>query len=307
MDIIKVKEKELFESLVNGIKEIYPVKKPRASYNINIGVNRVKLEIEFYFYEDRTGKVSRYVYLKKNGKKVNAFLLDGKVNLSTINEIYKFIFRDYSNIRKFAFQDGELHIGACLSYKNIYLEGISCTDIILKFRGNSNLSINLSNEIFAWYEYFINNFIYLLKTFRKEQTKMEYNCLKKKNIVDNMSKDEMEEFYDFIDDDTLKYILKNMDIVKFSELLYNVFKMKFSSFDNEFRNKFIDGMSINDVKEMLNYLDENTKRDMLKTIKGDIFLELHTYFKSKKTKEERDNLKKALSTKNTKKTGNEGK
>lgn len=299
MNIIEVKENKLFDTLVNGIKEIYPVKKPRASYNMNIGVNRVKLEIEFYFKEDRTGKVSRYVYLKKNGKIVKAFLLDGKVNLSTINEIYKFIFGDYSNIIKFAFQDGELHIGACLSHKNIYLEGISCTDVILKFSGNSNLSINLSNEIFAWYDYFVNNFIYLLKTFRKKQAKMEYNCLKKKNIVDNMSKDEMEEFYDFIDDDTLKYILKNMEIVKFSELLYNVFKMKFSSFDNEFKNKFIDGMSINDVKEMLNYLDENTKRDMLKIIKGDKFLELHRYFKSVDTKEERDNLRKVLSVKKT--------
>lgn len=305
MNIVKIGEKELFDTLVNGIKEIYPVKKPRASYNMNIGVNRVKLEIEFYFYEDRTGKVSRYVYLKKNGKKVNAFLLDGKVNLSAINEIYNFIFRDYSNIIKFAFQDGELHIGACLSQKKFYLEGISCTDIILKFRGNSNLSINLNNEIFAWYDYFIKNYMFLIKDdSRKEQAKMENNCLKKKNIVDNMSKDEMEEFYDFIDDDTLKYILKNMEIVNFIELLYNVFKMKFSSFDNEFRNKFIDGMGINDVKEMLNYLNENTKRDMLKTIKGDKFLELYRYFKSVDTKEERDNLRKVLSVK---KTDNEGK
>ena len=64
MNIIEVKEKELFDSLVNGIKEIFPVKKPRASYNMNIGVNRVKLEIEFYFYEDiKTREVSRYVYL----------------------------------------------------------------------------------------------------------------------------------------------------------------------------------------------------------------------------------------------------
>lgn len=304
MDIIKVKEKELFESLVNGIKDIFPVKQPRASYNMNIGVNRVYLEVEFYFYEARCGVVRRYVYLKKNGIKVKSFSLSKSVELETIREIYNYIFRDYSNIRKFSFQDGEFHIGACLSQKKFYLEGISCTDIILKFSGNSNLSINLNNEIFAWYDYFVNNFIYLLKTFRKKQAKMEYNCLKKKNIVDNMPKDEMEEFYDFIDDDTLKYILKNMEIVKFSELLYNVFKMKFSSLDNEFKNKFIDGMSIDDVKEMLNYLDENTKRDMLKSIKGDKFLELHRYFKSVDTKEERDNLRKVLSVK---KTGNKGK
>ena len=101
MDFIGVKEKELFDSLVNGIKEIFPVKKPRASYNMNIGVNRVYLEIEFYFHEDiKTREVSRYVYLKKNGEKINAFLLDGKVNLSTINEIY-----NVTNLRK------------CLSYR----------------------------------------------------------------------------------------------------------------------------------------------------------------------------------------------
>ena len=55
------------------------------------------------------------------------------------------------------------------------------------------------------------------------------------------------------------------------------------------------------------YLDENTKRDMLKSIKGDKFLELHRYFKSVDTKEKRDNLKKTLSVNNTKKTGNGGK
>lgn len=301
MNIIEVKENKLFDTLVNGIKEIYPVKRPRASYNMKIGVNRVKLEIEFYYNEDiKTREVSRYVYLKKNGKIIKTFYLSKSVELETIREMYNYIFRDYSNIRKFAFQDGEFHIGACLSQKKFYLEGISCTDIILKFSGNFNLSINLNNEIFAWYDYFVDNYMFLIKDdLRREQAKMEYNCLKKKNIVDNMSKDEMEEFYDFIDDDTLKYILKNMEIVNFIELLYNVFKMKFFSFDNEFRNKFIDGMSINDVKEMLNYLDENTKRDMLKSIKGDKFLELHRYFKSVDTKEERDNLRKVLSVKKT--------
>lgn len=306
MNIVKIREKELFDTLVNSIKEIYPVKKPRASYNMNIGVNRVKLEIEFYFYEDiKTREVSRYVYLKKNGKKVKAFYLSKSVELETIREMYNYIFRDYSNIRKFAFQDGEFHIGACLSQKKFYFEGTSCTDIILKFSGNSNLSINLNNEIFAWYEYFIKNYRFLIKDdSRREQAKMEYNCLKKKNIVDNMSKDEMEEFYDFIDDDTLKYILKNMDIVNFIELLYNVFKIKFSSFDNEFRNKFVDGMSIDDVKEMLNYLDESKRRELLKSIKGDKFLELHRYFKSVDTEEKRDNLRKTLSVK---KTDNESK
>ena len=136
---------------------------------------------------------------------------------------------------------------------------------------------------------------------------MEYNCLKKKNIVDNMSKDEMEEFYDFIDDDTLKNLLKNMKVTNFYELLYKVFKMKFLKFDNELKNDFIDGMSINDVKEMINSLEESKRRDMLKTISTDEFLELHRYFKSVDTKEKRDNLKKTLSAKNTKKTGNGGK
>ena len=178
MNIVKIREKELFESLVNGIEEIFPVKKPRVSYNMNIGVNRVYLEIEFYFHEDiKTREVSRYVYLKKNGEKINAFLLDGKVNLSTINEIYKFIFRDYSNIIKFAYQDGEFHINACIPQNKIHSEGISCTDIRFRFRCNNNLSVNLSNEIFAWYEYFIGKFMFLLITFRKKQAKKEYDCL----------------------------------------------------------------------------------------------------------------------------------
>lgn len=306
MNIIEVKENKLFDTLVNGIKDIFPVKKPRAFYDMNIGVNRVKLEIEFYFYEDRDGKVSRYIYLKKNGIKVKGFSLSKSVELETIKEIYNYIFRDYSNIIKFAYQDGEFHIDACIPQNKIHSEGISCTDIRFRFRCNNNLSINLSNEIFAWYEYFIDNFMSLLKMFRKEQAKKEYDCLKKKNIVDNMSKEELDEFYDFIDydDDTLKNLLKNMKVTEFFELLYKVFKMRFLKFDNELKNDLIDKMSINDVKEMINSLDESDRRDMLKTISTDKFLDLHRYFKSKKTKEERDALKKTLGVK---KTGNGGK
>lgn len=310
MDIIKVKENKLFESLVCGIKENFPVKKPRVSYDMNIGVNRVYLEIEFYFHEDiKTKKVSRYVYLKKNDIKVKSFSLSKSVELETIKEIYNYIFGDYSNIIKFAYQDGEFHINACIPQNKIYSEGISCTNICFRFRCNNNLSVNLSNEIFAWYEYFIKNYMFLLNMFRKEQAKKEYDCLKKNNIVDNMSKEELDEFYDFIDydDDTLRNLLKNMEVIHFYELLYKVFKMRVLKFDNKLKNDFIDVMmNINDVKEMLNYLDENTRRDMLKTISTDKFLELHRYFKSVDTKEKRDNLKKTLSAKNTKKTGNGG-
>lgn len=220
------KDSEIFEKIKDVIYELHPIKKPRID-SWECLINRTKkpeIEISFYFYKDDDSSIkTQVIFLDGNESVKNGistvYVVDSEISKQTIGKLISFILSEFPYIKSLHENSNGFEINFGIGVENEEQEGISLSAIDISFDTHP-LLYNEFKEIFHDYlKYIVVSFYDVVS--RTPQFKNEYikYCDKiKRQTIESLSYDELQEFARIIDEKRLRELLLKMDNDYFFEL-----------------------------------------------------------------------------------------
>lgn len=213
-----IEEKDAFEKFKEIVYELYPIKKPRMELEEEyIPTRNTSLRVVVWLFKDAKGIVRTQMTFTKDYDGIYKFFyIDNKLSNDTVGKIMSFIFNEFPYVNSVQTSSIGFDIESVIGLEHFEQEGISCRKINIVF----NTIITLAHEFNYMFEeylnYILSNYIeYMRRAPQIKEVYKKYRTGIKKEIVNSLTRVELERFIGLLSDEELRDLLIGMNTDKF--------------------------------------------------------------------------------------------
>lgn len=216
-----IDEKDVFEKVVETICELYPEKKPRMELEDEyIPTKNTALKIDFCFFKDKDGIVRSQMYFTKDYNGMSKFyLINDKLSNETVGKIMSFIFYGFPYVNSVQTSSIGFDIESVIGLEQFKNKGISCSRINIVFSSSIKFANEFSDMFQGYLNYILSNYIeYMRRAPQIKEIYKKYRASVKKNIINSLTRDKLEEFISLLSDEELRELLIGMNSDNFFDI-----------------------------------------------------------------------------------------
>lgn len=243
-----IDEKDVFEKVVETIYELYPKKKPRMELEDEyIPTKNTALKIDFYFFKDKDGIVRSQMYFTKDYNGLSKFyLINDKLSNETVGKIMSFIFYSFPYVNSVQTSSIGFDIESVIGLEHFEQEGISCSKVNIVFNTSVKMICEFNDMFEEYLNYILSNYMeYMRRAPQIKEVYKQYRTGIKKEIVNSLTRGEIELFISLLSNEELRDLLIGMNTDKFFEICdkldKDINKPKSLKLVREIPNKLVDG------------------------------------------------------------------
>lgn len=216
-----VDEIEVFDKFKKVIDELYPVKKPRMELVDGYIPSRNKdLKINFYFYRDQEDIIRMQMYFSKGNNEMSKyFLISDKLSNDMIGKLISFLLKEFPYVMSVQTNLMGFEIESVIGLEHFDEEGISCSRVNLKFDTHPKLYREFTEMFQNYLNYILSNYMeYMSMAPQIKESYKKYRANLKKDIINSLSREELENLIGLLTDEEFKDLLIGMNTKKFFEV-----------------------------------------------------------------------------------------